>query len=43
MIRRTKLFILLGIIQAFFLSLVITAVGFLTMHQLGEERRPDNK
>lgn len=43
MIRRTKVFIVLGLIQAFFLSLVISAVGLLTMHQLGEEDKAEKK
>ncbi|MGN1416518.1 MAG: hypothetical protein ACI4XF_06730 [Oscillospiraceae bacterium] len=43
MIRRTKVFIVLGLIQAFFLSLVISAVGILTMHQLGEEEKSEKK
>lgn len=43
MIRRTKLFIVLGLIQAFFLSLVISAVGILTMHQLGEDEKSEKK
>lgn len=43
MIRRTKVFIVLGLIQAFFLSLVISAVGLLTMHQLGEEDKSEKK
>ncbi|MGN0696179.1 MAG: hypothetical protein ACI4J5_05370 [Oscillospiraceae bacterium] len=43
MIRRTKIFIVLGLIQAFFLSLVISAVGILTMHQLGKEEKTEKK
>ena len=43
MVKKARIFVVLGIIQAFFLSLVITAVGILTMHQLGDEKTSDKK
>lgn len=41
--KKARVLIVLGLIQAFFLSIVITAVGFLTMHQLGNENKSDKK